>query len=335
MQLSDLLIKSKGVPVDWNTTTLEQIGLAYSSHNLNNRKVRDLYNLLKNNYTEIKSILGIGASSIEFSVSDPQLDRTMFLEELGVIAYTEGPGGNPDEPDESMHGLRSWLQRNNITYTDYERRWEEMIFQIDRYDTIVVEDPQLDVCAGPPCAADEINSTHQNILKNWVLAGGLVIEKEEGDWVTIFNMTMHPKWTNENCNSDPAWGTNGTVVSIYDLMNDSLDFGDQICFDEAPGVYNDTGDNFLYRFVEIDDPAIPYGSYAGVGYWNYGSGKIIYMSDTFGLTPVSGTNIRDVINFFNILLSGQEVSGPQHAFSSERLGVVGNRTVSVRVVLWE
>lgn len=335
LQISDLLIKSKGVPVDWNTTDVQQIGLVYDDFIFNPRKLSDFYDMMEGNYDTTKNLIGTEANHLEFILFDPKTDRKIFLEELGDIAYTEGPGGNPDEPNETMFGLRSWLQRNNISYYDYERRWQDLIAEIDNYDVIIMEDPQLDACTIPgSCAADEINETHEQALKVWLLAGGLIIDKEEGDWITIFNMSMHTKWTNENCTSDPSWATNGTVVAINDLMNNSINLGDQICFDEAPGVYNDTDDNLLYRFVQIDDPAITFGSYAGVGYWYYGEGKIIYLSDTFGMAPGLGNNVRETINIFKEIDLGQKPTTYDDIFSHQRYGVIGNRTIGMRLLLW-
>jgi hypothetical protein len=337
-QISDLLVKSQGVPVDWNSSTVEQLGLATESHVLKGRKVGELIALLQNNYSYAKDILGVGNYDFKLELRNGNRTRKFFLEEFGRIAYTDGPGGNPEEQTAEYFGLKHWLDSNYIDYDDYGSEWEELISNISLYATTVWEDPHLNVCTEPVesnCGSDEMNSTYRQIMKDWVLAGGNVVEKEEGDWITIFNMSMHDKWTNENCTTDPLWGTNGTVLVVNRFMNSSLNVGDQICFDEAPGVYNDTGNNTLNRIVAIDDPAIPFGSYAGYGYWYYGDGMVIYLSDTHGLAPIFGKNVRDTMYFFYPLDSG--TSPPQDAdyiVPIQRLGVANNKSVSFEVVLW-
>lgn len=337
-QLSDLLIKSQGVPVDWTSGTVEQFGLITESHVFKGRKVEELVSMLQDNYSYTKELLGVGNYNLRIEFHDNNRSRTLFFEEFGRIAYTDGPGGNPEEQTAELFGLKDWLDTNGIEYDDYESRWEDLILNISLYDTTLWEDPHLNVCTEPiesNCAADEMNSTYRQIMKDWVLAGGKVIDKEEGDWITIFNMSMHDKWTNENCTSDPAWSTNGTILVINRFVNSSLSVGDQICFDEAPGVYNDTGNNTLYRLVSIDDPAIPFGSYAGYGYWDYGEGRIIYLSDTHGMAPIFGKNVRDTMIFFYLLEAGMESpANTSHVMSVERLGFGNNKPVAFEVVLW-
>ena len=76
LTLSDSLIRTPGIPVDWNETNVQVLGLASEENVLNVTKVRFLVNMSKNDYNRMLGLMDIGFYDFYFEVED--LNGSMF-----------------------------------------------------------------------------------------------------------------------------------------------------------------------------------------------------------------------------------------------------------------
>jgi len=67
MTLSDSLIRTPGIPVGWNESTVQVIGLAYDDNTLDEYKVNEFVNM---SYSKARSLLGIVPYEFYFEVKD-------------------------------------------------------------------------------------------------------------------------------------------------------------------------------------------------------------------------------------------------------------------------
>ncbi len=67
MTLSDSLIRTPGIPADWNESTVKVIGLAYDDSMLDGPKVDEFLNM---SYAKARSLLGIQPYEFYFEIKD-------------------------------------------------------------------------------------------------------------------------------------------------------------------------------------------------------------------------------------------------------------------------
>ncbi len=67
MTLSDSLIRTPGIPSDWNESTVQVIGIAYDDNTLDEEKVDEFVNM---SYIKAKSLLDIWPYEFYFEVKD-------------------------------------------------------------------------------------------------------------------------------------------------------------------------------------------------------------------------------------------------------------------------
>lgn len=91
LQVSDILLQSAGSPSDWNEATVQSIGLADEPHVLNASKVGAFFNLLNGRYDAAKSLLGIPAYELNFSVLDNT--RSPFALEGNLTSFGRPASG--------------------------------------------------------------------------------------------------------------------------------------------------------------------------------------------------------------------------------------------------
>lgn len=76
LALSDSLIRTPGLPQDWNESTAQVIGLAEDENVLNIAKVRSFVNMSDDDYDRLKGLMDIGFYDFYLEVVD--LNGTVF-----------------------------------------------------------------------------------------------------------------------------------------------------------------------------------------------------------------------------------------------------------------
>lgn len=76
LTLSDSLIRTKGIPLDWNESTAQVIGLAAEENVLNVTKVQYFVNMSSDDYDSLKGLLDIGFYDFYLEVVD--LNGTVY-----------------------------------------------------------------------------------------------------------------------------------------------------------------------------------------------------------------------------------------------------------------
>ncbi len=69
LSISDALVRTKGLPLDWNTTNVDMIGLASQENILNATKVSYFLNMGNNDYNRTRAIL-TGGYDFFFNLTD-------------------------------------------------------------------------------------------------------------------------------------------------------------------------------------------------------------------------------------------------------------------------
>ena len=104
LDVSDLLIKSRGLPTHWNETTVSVIGLAEEDHVLDGNKTSTFVNL---DVGKTKGLLGIENLNFTFTLKD----------ENGIVL--EDYGSHPIDAEEVVILRRLVLYDNNITFMEF------------------------------------------------------------------------------------------------------------------------------------------------------------------------------------------------------------------------
>ncbi len=105
VSISDQLIKSHGMPTDWedDTTKIYSLGLAKENYVLDEKKVDIFVNM---NYNQLKSLMGIGGYEFYFR-----------------LVYTNGTdiktkGSSPTANSQTINSKRVVMFKNEIVYMD-------------------------------------------------------------------------------------------------------------------------------------------------------------------------------------------------------------------------
>lgn len=328
MQSLTSLIQTRGEPADWhflpeeefnasNVASLGLVGTTLSAWELDEYKIKKLYEYNQTKYETVKEMLGLRGSGYDFSIKLSKVGGFILPGFLGdkKIAYTYADG-DPLEGNESNFGIRQYLIDSNIPFVNYDEDWQSLLNDIDNYDALVFEDPQLRV--------SDLSAEQQQILENWVIDGGTYLQKQFGRIIELFNVTTN--------NVAHEWGT---VIAI-DGMLANVVVGDSVYVIEG---YRISKQGPITKLVHHDS-----SEHMLVGYWNYGEGRVYYFPDTEGqIYNLTGgimyNNTRVLLNLPQnkpTLVFGKEpLANASNIVVVSRLATVGQFYVNVSLTLWE
>ena len=86
--VANSLFESGGYPDDWTPDTVRVIGICTERNVINRNKLVNLIDLINNNYTKAKELLGLGYEDIYMNVTDPN----------GNLVYIDGRAGSMGMP---------------------------------------------------------------------------------------------------------------------------------------------------------------------------------------------------------------------------------------------
>lgn len=310
--MSDVLTKTAGLPNNWNTTNVRSIGLADGIGILNVTKVS---NIIKMDYDTVRNLLGVQTYHLYILFEDiegynltsgvcnsPIAFFSVSQEDVKPVIANSGIvwdyyyGGASTDPEDSR----------NFYTGDKAVVFNEMLSNRSLYKAMIVEDPEL--------LEGDVNI---NELKDFLDLGGILIF--EGDPTLIkdsFGMSAEQ-------GSDRV----GSVIQNRFVI---ADIGKDVTFVDADwAFYQDSGDKELQILVEdkSDGKAI-------VGYWDYGLGRIYYISDinaSVDASPLEFNIIGEKLELGNYPSGNMVVT-------AQRLVVVNkerNNVANMNTVLWK
>lgn len=86
LTISDSLIRTPGIPLDWDEGTVEVLGLAEDENVLNVTKVRYFVNMIDTDYDRAKGLMDIGFYDFSFNVTD--LNGTVYESTASQVSNT-------------------------------------------------------------------------------------------------------------------------------------------------------------------------------------------------------------------------------------------------------
>lgn len=325
------LIETPGNPPNWDEfddadfdeNNVASLGFAYNSLSpwmLDEDKMLRLHELDELNSTQyetMKKILGLRGASYEFNIrieKDTGFHIPGFLAGK-KIAYSYGEG-DPEEGNESHYGIRQFLIDNNVDFADYEDDWETLLEEIDNYDVVIWEDPQL--------VENDLTAEQQTIFKNWVTGGGIYLQKQFGRVIEMFDVTTN--------NVAHEWGT----VIALDEMISNVEIGDKIYVIEG---YRISKQGNITELVRHDS-----SEHVLMGHWNYGSGIVYYFPDTEGIVyNITGDPIYNntrilldlPVNRQDLIIGLEPDENATNIIISERVAAIEDEYVKLTLTLWE
>ncbi len=323
------LIETPGSPTNWhllsdedfNETNVESLGFtktSLSAWELDKKKIQRLYELNQSNYETIKKLLGLRGPGYDFCLKIEKVGGFVlpgFLDGEN-IAYTYA-NGDPQEGNESHFGLRQYLIDNDVPFTDYEEEWEALIENIDDYDVLIFEDPQLRV--------SDLTQEQQDALENWVIGGGIYFQKQFGRIIELFNVTINNLGASEV----------GTVIALNGMLA-NVEVGDKV--DISAG-YRINKQGPITKLVQHDS-----SEHMLIGYWDYGEGRVYYLPDTEGeVYNLTGglmyNNTRILLdlpqNKAQLIIGLEPESNASNIVVVSRLGLIDNDYMNISLTLWE
>ncbi len=322
---SSALIESPGSPSDWynvntdkfNESYIGSIGLASTSPwNLSLKKIQKLKEIDNVNYEGVKRVLGLRGPGYEYYLrlrkTTPFITTGFF--DGNKIAYSYA-NGDVSEGSDSKSGIRSYLENNNVTFTDYEDDWQTLIQEISTYEVVVFEDPWL--------VPSDLTAEQTAHLTDWVDNGGVYIQKQYGQIIELFSVTA-TNITQEN----------GTIVNT-DIMIQSADQNDTVEFQQGYRLANQSNFNVVVQHTS--------GSML-VGFFDYGQGRVYYVPDTEGevYNQTGGVKYNDVRFILNLPEQKATLNMgfyPQTDATSivinNRIALVENEYTNITLMLWE
>ncbi|MBS1266657.1 MAG: hypothetical protein MAG795_00625 [Candidatus Woesearchaeota archaeon] len=322
---SSALVESQGSPSSWNLVRTDKfnesyvssIGLASDSPlNLSISKIQKLREVDNYDYETVKKILGMRGPGYEYflRLEKPTPFTITGFFDGNKIAYTNA-NGLRFEGEDSKYGIRSFLENNNVTFTDYEDDWPALLDDIRAYDVIVFEDPKL--------SESDLSADQTSNLLNWVSEGGVYVQKQYGQIIEVFNVTT----TNITME-------NGTVVNT-DIMLKNTNQNDTIRFEQGYRLSNQSKFNVMVDHIS--------GSML-IGYFDYGKGRIYYIPDTEATVynqtgGVKYTDIRFILNLPQqkdlLNLGFYPQTDAASIVINKRMALVENQYTNVTLMLWE
>ncbi|MFH1399854.1 MAG: hypothetical protein ABIG95_07160 [Candidatus Woesearchaeota archaeon] len=323
--VAQTLLTTPGQPANWeelqiSSSNISSIGIASSPHLLSTDKISELESVYPTKYEEIKKILGIRGAGYQFQIKviyDPG-DYTL-LGSHPVIAYTyANSDGGPEEGDAANFGIRSYLDENEIEYTNYYANWQKLISEIWDYNVVIMEDPWID--------DSSLSTAQKNTLKDWVADGNMYIQKEQGTIIKVFGIKINRL----------GEGDFGIVVALDRILY-RVDIGDEIkCIE---GYRLSKGQGGLVTLVEHTS------GHVLMGYVNYTLGQVIYLCDTQGQAFFNTSrieqydNVRYIINFGGGLATIKVGDNPVNAtllVREERVAMLDNNLPARLIVkIWK
>lgn len=322
------LIETPGNPSDWeliddadfDENNIGSLGFAQDSispWNLNYDKILKLYDLREVEYETMKKILGMRGAGYEFNI---KLEKDTGFHIPGFlggkdIAYSYGDG-DPEEGNESHYGIRQFLIDNNVDFVDYEDDWETLLLEIDNYDCVILENPEL--------VENDLTVEQQDIFKNWVSDGGIYLQKQFGRIIEMFDVTIN--------DLAHEWGT----VIALDEMISNVEIGDKVYVIEG---YRISKQGNITELVRHDS-----SEHVLMGHWDYGDGIVYYFPDTEGIVyNISGdpiyNNTRILLdlptNRQNIVIGLEPDENATNIIVSERIASIEDESVDLKLTLWE
>lgn len=322
------LIETPGNPTNWSDlenddfdeSTMKSLGFASSAISpwiLDHDKIQKLFELRQTKYETIKNLLGLRGPGYEFNIKVQMVGGFLIPGFLGAkkIAYTYADG-DPLEGNESSFGIRQYLIDNNVHFENYEDDWQTLISEIDNYDGIVFEDPQL--------RENDLTQEQLDTLENWVINGGVYLQKQFGRLIELFNVTTN--------NVAHEWGT----VIALDSMLANVEINDSIYVIEG---YRISKQGPLTQLVQHDT-----SGHMLMGYWDYGEGRVYYLPDTEGeVYNLTGgiiyNNTRILLdlpqNKAQLIIGLEPEANASNIIVVNRLAMTENAYMNISLTLWE
>ncbi|MEW6329208.1 MAG: hypothetical protein AB1468_03770 [Candidatus Micrarchaeota archaeon] len=328
LRISDVLVRTKGTPADWNASNVIRIGLCDEPRAINVTRFLRLKQL--SNETA-RAILGAGPYSLHLSITDangstltsgvarsPVAYYSVDRQELVPILNNSGlawdfylgreSGSLPATGDARFfyRGPRAEL-------------FDNLTLNQTNYNTIIMEEPGL--------ADSEVNITR---LKNFLDEGGILIYEGDGKLLENFSMV----WQNASA------GRNGTVNSTGYFFSASA--GANITFSSATGAfYANTSLTGAVSNLRVYVSDSSNSSLCLACMWHYSNGLVYYASDINGTFDATGSNFSSALSIAGPRLDyGSDPSGLSSAgdiLAIRRACVlVGdkNQPVNLNVLLW-
>jgi hypothetical protein len=161
----EIMMKTPGVPADWNPGTVESIGLADSNGRINRTKIR---NMMEMNATTVKILAGLQLFNFNISFYS------------SVYPLLTGEADSPAAYFSNSNNLLSKMNGSGLVYDVYSGGAAEFNSMLaNQYRTIIVEDTAL--------TQAQIDA---NSLRNFVRTGGILIVTGNANIIgTGFNMS--------------------------------------------------------------------------------------------------------------------------------------------------
>jgi hypothetical protein len=296
--LTDSVLKTEGIPADWNSTNVNNIGFADADGRINKTKIRRFVLLDKGDALFILRLGGFQLNLSFYNGGYPLMtgqavspaayfyvnSNTLFsvINNSGLVwDLYYGGSGTPEQGD----------ARNVYTGTKADM-FNEMVANASQYRTIIMQNPEL--------TQGEVDTDG---LKDFVSRGGILIFEGNADLISA-GFSMH---------SDTNPGATGTVMD--DVFIDAA-IGSTINFDASSWYfYSDASDSEMHIIAE--NQATP-GS-AFIGKWNHGIGEICFITDAEG--TVDGKNLFDALNIIG--RKAEYATGPmENAVATNRAIVI-------------
>jgi len=231
------------------------------------------------------------------------------------IAYTYADG-DPEEGNESHYGLKQYLIDSKISFVDYKDDWQSLIDDIDNYEVVIFEDPQL--------RETDLTQQQQDKIKQWVSEGGIYFQKQFGRLVELFNVT-----TNNVAHEE------GTVIALNNMLV-NVEIGDDVWIKEG---YRISKQGPITKLVHHDS-----SEHMLIGYWDYGNGRIYYLPDTEGdIYNISGglkyNNTRVLLdlpqNKAQLTIGLEPELNASNIIVVSRLALINGFYINISLTLWE
>lgn len=268
IMISDSLVRAKGVPLNWNKTNVNAIGLAEEENVLNKTK---LIQFLEMDYDLLKSVMGIGNYDFYFGLK--YINGTV-VEDYGVI-----------EPDAAVFAVQNPADFESIDLLDNFVNWDfywgneedappnqarrvydngksDEVFDIllsnlTNYNTTILEDPH---------GAELNDAAERAMLFNFVNDGGTYIHIQHQDRLLqdAFGIV------------NDGNGDEGIVVALDPILKEDTQLGSHIVFEQKGPSFPIAGQPYPTTAImeDADDP-----TQCVVCRWSVGEGLIYYLVD--------------------------------------------------------
>lgn len=314
------LTESAGIPSNWTASSFYKIGLSNGERLVLSES--KLLQFARINYSTAAEELGVGDYNLRVRITNTTGAVLRLGSALGDrIAYTTA-GHDPSEGDASKFGLRDWLEKEGISFTNFNQTGSKTDFfnwlgNRSSYDVLVLEDAHVD--------DQDLGAAQQTDFRSWVSGGGVLLNKEHGEVIELFNVT--------------ASGQSNGVVTAAGAASSFLygvQQGDSVACSNSASLSQVSGFEITELVADASTPTI-----AQVATWGYGSGSVYHVCDTEGSVSgsVSLNNLRAMYYLYDAFGRFAELgSAPANStlvVPVKRIATMGNATAVVEVTLWK